>query len=284
MKILIFGALGFLGTKLRDMLLEDHEVIGLDTRRGENTHELDATNKLNVENFIMAHKPDIVINTIALTSSLDCERDPLKAYKLNYLITKNIVEACKLVNTKLIFFSSSYIFDGKKGDYNEESLPNPLNEYGKTKIMAEKEVLQFSNSLILRIDAMYGYNGKNKPNGLFNQILSGENIKLRNPSQIRQPVLIEDVVKTLFELVDKNQTGIFHVAGTNHKTIYQLFRGLESIMRKESKIIFSTKREISIKTPQNSTLNISKIQNLEIKTHSFEEGLEIIRKQISEEL
>ena len=162
MKIVIFGAGGFLGTKLMKILSKDYEVIGTDINGKEGMTKLDATNKQEIKVFLLNHKPDVVIDTIALTSSVACEKNQELAKKLNYETAKNIAEVCKLISAKMIFISSSYIFNGEKGDYKETDKANSLLEYSKTKIIAEEEVLKLDNSIVLRVDIMYGYNGKTK--------------------------------------------------------------------------------------------------------------------------
>lgn len=283
MKIAIIGVAGFLGTKLFSILSEKHVVIGTDIRKTNEMLELDATNVQQVRDFIINNNPDVVIDTVALTSSLACEKDPKLAYKLNFETAKNIADVCKETGVKMVFISSTYLFDGKKGNYSEKDEVQPINEYAKTKIMAEKEISKLKKYLILRIDIMYGYNGKGKPNGVFNQILSEKEIKIRDPNQMRQPVLVEDVVNVINELLNKNQNGIFHVAGLTRIKMIDFLKKLENIVRKESLIkISDEKPEIEIKIPKNATLDVSKMQLLGIKTHSLEDGLKVIEKQLKE--
>jgi len=171
MKIAIIGASGFLGTKLFNILSKNHEIVGTySSREKEGLELLDATDAKSVEAFIRKHTPELVIDTIALTSSFVCEKDPELCEKLNYLTAKNILRACEKVRCILVFMSSSYLFEGERGNYSEADPVVPQNEYARTKIMAEKEILHYKNAIILRVDVMYGYNGKDERNGVFNQI------------------------------------------------------------------------------------------------------------------
>ena len=77
------------------------------------------------------------------------EQDNSKAILTNKTAVSNLVEIAKKYNTKLIHFSSDYVFDGTKGNlYTEEDKPNPLNEYGKSKLAGEQEALKYNNSII----------------------------------------------------------------------------------------------------------------------------------------
>src|SRR3989344_7038530 len=143
MKIAVIGASGFLGRKCYDSLSKENEVVGTYFGKKHNyLIELDATKKEDVESFLHKYKPEVVIDTVALTSSTKCEQNPDLAESLNYLTAKNISEISKEIGAKVFFISSSYVFDGEKGNYVEEDPANPLNVYGKTKLMAEREVLK----------------------------------------------------------------------------------------------------------------------------------------------
>jgi len=283
MEIVIIGALGFLGTKLMKILPQYHEVIGADIKgTGKNKiFQLDATNKFQVKKFILNHKPNVVIDLVALTSSASCEENPLLCKKLNYETAKNIVEACKSTNCKMIFISSSYIFDGKKGNYSEFDNPSPLNEYGKYKIMAEKEISNLKEFIILRTDVMYGFNGLNENNGVFNKILSNDKITIKDPFQLRSPLFVDDVAEIIHSLLLKNANGIFHMSGPDKISMFNFLKGLEKILRKDSKIIINKELPSVVQHPENATLNISKLLKLGIKPHSFEDSLKIIKEQLS---
>jgi len=97
------------------LLSKEHEIIGTYSKnKKEGLYYLDATEKNSVKDFFTKFKPDIVIDTVALTSSVACEKDPKLCEELNYVTAKNIAEACKETNAKMVFISSSYLFDGEK--------------------------------------------------------------------------------------------------------------------------------------------------------------------------
>jgi len=279
MKILILGATGFLGKKLMTDLSKNHEVVG--TCHKENIpglYNIDALDFVGLKEFILNIKPQVIIDTIALTSSLECERNPDLAKQLNYQTASNIVSVSNLVGAKLVFISSSYVFDGSKGNYSEEDMPNPTNVYGKTKVLAEKEVLE-SNGIVLRVDIMYGYNGKNNNNGIFGKIIASNTLEERNPAQLRCPLFVDDVSSAITTLIEKNQSGIFHLCGPDKITIYDFQKKLESIIRKESIIKVINDPHAKIRPPMDTTLNLKKVNKLGIKTTNLEEGLAKLKKQ-----
>ena len=193
---------------------------------------------------------------------------------------KKATKVASPIKAKVIFISSSYVFDGKKGDYSETDPLNPENVYGIEKIKAEKKVLE-SGGLVLRVDIMYGYNSKNNPNGVFDKILSNKEIEERNPTQLRTPLFIDDVAQIIIKLIENNQSGIFNVAGPDKITIYDFQKQLEEIARKnkDSKIKIINDPNALIKPPMNTTLNTKKINSLRIYTTPLKQGLKKLKEQ-----
>ena len=95
--------------------------------------------------------PKIIINTAGLTNVESCEKFPKLANKSNITIAKNLAKVSKFLNIKLVHISTDHLFDGKKTYYNEKDQINPLNVYGKTKAIGEKEILKINeDALIIR--------------------------------------------------------------------------------------------------------------------------------------
>jgi len=277
MKILIIGT-GFLGRKLLDFFSKEHEVIGTDVHAYGKVRKLDATNKKEVKNFIFEINPEVVIDTVALTSSVACEKNPKLCKKLNYNTAKNIAEVCKIVGSKMIFISSSYVFDGKRGNYREEDKPLATNKYAETKIMAEKEVSKLKDYLILRIDMLYGIDKGRIKFGTtdFNK----EIIEVGYPNQKKKPLFIDDLPKIISLLIQKKQKGIFHVGCKEEVIMIDFIRKLSKLENSEKKIKVVDSSAWIVKSPKNPTLDTSKIINLGIRTNSLDEAIIIMNNQL----
>lgn len=282
MKITIIGASGFLGTKLFNEMSKEHEIVGAyDEKESEGISHLDALNLEEVRNFLTKHKPEVVIDTVALTSSFLCEKDPELCEKLNYTTAKNIAEVCKEIKATMIFISSSYLFNGKEGNYSEKDELTPVNQYAIQKIKAEKEISKLDKFLILRVDMLYGYNAKDKLNGILGKILSGKEFEVGNPNQIRQPLLIDDFPKIISKLIQKNEKGIINVAGADRIKTIDFLKKLESLVREDSKIKILNEEDLMVKPMKDSSLNISKLNSLGIKTSSLDEGLKKLQELLN---
>lgn len=277
MKVAIFG-IGFLGSKLMEFFSNKFEVVGADINsKNSLVKELDATNEKEVKDFLIIEKPDIVIDTIALASYFVCENNHELCKKLNYDTAKNIVGSCEKINAKMIFVSSSYVFNGEKGNYSETDATNSTNEYAKSKIRAEKKVLELKDSIVIRPEPMYGFDKER------NQIKAGTNtfeadVKNGYPDILRSPVFINDVPRIILSLIEKNQKGIFHVASRKKLKWFYFLKSLASIINAEDKVIIVDNSNWILKPPHDSTLDTSKIASLGIETTPFEIALKELRK------
>ena len=283
MKIAVFGASGFLGTKLVTQLSKYHDVVGTYFKhKGEGLYRIDAANYEEVDKFLKEQKPVLVIDTIGLTSSLECEKNPKLAEKLNFYTAKILANSCVKNNALMVFISSNYVFDGNKGNYREEDSPNSKLNYSVTKILGENEVLK-AKGIVLRVDIMYGYNGKGKPNGVFGKVLSNNIIEERNPQQLRKPIFVDDLAEIIISLANKKQKGTFHACGPDLTTMYDFLRNLEEVVRDESKMKIISDPDALVKPPMNATLSTDKLNNLGIVPNSLKYGLDEIKKQIKQD-
>ena len=106
----------------------------------------------NVEKFLKKNKITHLIHIAGLSRPMSIhEKDIIKSIDLNIIGTANIVKACKKNKVKLIYFSTSYVYPGKKGNYSEEDSLNPINNYAWSKLGGESSVKMYKNSLILRL-------------------------------------------------------------------------------------------------------------------------------------
>ena len=107
-KVLVTGANGQLGQALVSEFSDLYEVVGI-TRK-----DADITDKIKISGVISRQRPRYVLHTAAFTNVDRCEIEPEKAALVNSVAAENVALACKLVNAKLVYFSTDYVFDGTK--------------------------------------------------------------------------------------------------------------------------------------------------------------------------
>lgn len=278
MKIIILGA-GFLGTKIYTYFSRYYEVLAVD-KNPIDSHiiNIDALNTHQLKNFLYKHKPDIIINTIALSSYYYCELNKQLCMEVNYELANNIADLSNEIKAKLIFISSSYIFNGNKGNYLETDLPDSNTSYAQAKILAEKSALKYPSSLVLRIDSMFGYDQ------LSNKIRVGTNIfaskiKIAYPNLIRSPVLVDDVPVIIYKLINLNQVGIFNIASDLQLNWLECIRQLAAIEQSENQIQIVSSKDWILEPPFNTSLNTKKLKSYNCIVNSFSDSLTLLKSK-----
>lgn len=159
MKIVIVGSDGQLGTDCQNLLADNHYLIT------PTLAELDLCSKQNTLDFIIGHKPDIVINCAAYTAVDNCEKERDLCAKVNARGAEFLAISCREVESRLIHISTDYVFDGTKPvpkPYYESDETNPLSHYGRTKLEGEKAVVRHCpDYVILRTAWLYSATGAN---------------------------------------------------------------------------------------------------------------------------
>ena len=151
----------------------------------------------------------------------------------------NVIKATQRIGAQLVFYSSDYVFDGKSGPYQETDQTNPICVYGKQKLEVENLITDLLDDyLILRITIVYGQElqGKNFVTRLINSLKKKETVKVP-VDQIGSPTLVNDIAEASCKLVEQNQRGLFHVAGTDVISRYDFALTVAQVFDLDSKYI-----------------------------------------------
>ena len=144
MKIVITGGTGRFGQVLKK-IKSKHKILF------PNKNKLNILNYKKISNYLKKEKPNILIHLAGLSRPMDIHDKKIsKSIDLNIIGTANITKACFENKTKLIYFSTNYVYPGKKGNYKEQDAVLPWNNYGWSKLGAESAVQMYKNSLIIR--------------------------------------------------------------------------------------------------------------------------------------
>ncbi len=151
MKILLIGKNGQLGWELQRTLLPLGEVTALDYP------EIDLASEVSTRDWVRRVTPQVIVNAAAYTAVDQAEREPDLAMAVNGAAPGVLAEEASRLNAVLIHYSTDYVFDGTKGQpYDETDTPNPINVYGKSKLVGEQNIQQVGGDyLILRTSWVY---------------------------------------------------------------------------------------------------------------------------------
>ena len=126
--------------------------------------DLDITKAIEIREWFLKYRPDYCVNCAAYTQVDQAEKTPSPAYEVNVRGVENIARACKELGTKLIHISTDYVFDGKKSKgYFPSDIPNPINEYGRSKLEGERAIQQHLEKFFI-IRTSWLYSKKYPPN------------------------------------------------------------------------------------------------------------------------
>jgi dTDP-4-dehydrorhamnose reductase len=256
MKILLLGHKGMLGSDLLFQLSSKHDVIGLDK------DEIDIASALECKKAIEASVPDLVINAAGYTNVDGCEEAKEECHAVNAEAVKNIANACRKKNVRIIHFSTDYVFDGKATTpYKEDNESSPINVYGASKLAGERYLRDLSdNYILIRTAWLYGKNGKNFVRTILEKSETVKQLEVVD-DQIGSPTYTRDLAAAVDLLVDRNITGVFHITNRGSCSWFQFaVRILQEAGIKEVKVvpIKSSKLTRPAKRPQYSVLSMQK--------------------------
>lgn len=228
MKILITGAAGMLAADVITNLQEaKHEVIQTDiNRRLPDIDILDVSNKDKVFQKINDTEPDYVFHLAAETNVDLCEQDADHAFRINALGTENIALACREFGCRLLYISTSSVFNGDKPDsYIESDKPDPVNIYGKSKLQGEIVVQDLlSRYFIIRAGWMVGgWELDKKFVYKIVQKLEGGERELKVVSdKFGSLTFTKDFAANLMKVIETNRYGLYHMVNNGMGSRYDI--------------------------------------------------------------
>ena len=293
--ILVLGSSGFIGFHIFKELNKEFDTFGSYLKnnkvlKGYNkqTFKINILNLIKTQEIVSKINPNIIINCIAISSPSQAEKNQNLAYKINVEGTQNIVKISKEIGAKLIHFSTDNIFDGKNPInkfYTEEDIPNPINYYGKTKLLSEKECQKLPNSIILRTSLVYGNILSNQHGNFFNDVIENCRNEIKTYAYINQyrtPTSVLDISRIVKKIINGKkdlQGGIYNLAGSKSVSRYEIATTICKVYNFNINLINKTKCN-NLRMPRNLSLDSSKIMKLlKIRFISLRDGLiEIYKK------
>ena len=235
--ILVTGSNGLLGQKIVNQLKHRADIELIATSKGENRRivqdftyvSMDITSKEEVEEVMQKYKPQVVINTAAMTNVDSCEDDRDNCWNINVTAVDYLLEESIKHQSHFVQLSTDFVFDGANGPYKETDTPNPLSYYAKSKLASEELVVKsgYTNTAIARTIIVFG-TGDNLSRG--NLVLWAKGaLEKQSPinvvdDQFRAPTLADDLAKGCILIVEKNATGIFHLSGPETMSILEIVK------------------------------------------------------------
>ncbi len=290
-RILIVGANGFTGRQILETLAQEPDFLVTGTSlhpeccpqgSGYSFVVSDMTDGEALERLFDKVRPEVVINTAALSVTDYAESHRDEADAVNVEAVARLAKACEARKSRFIHLSTDFVFSGDtRRLYTEEDVPAPVNYYGKTKWESEKQVaIWCRNYAVVRVVVVYGNPLPGQHGNIVtlvaNRLRNGEAVRVVN-DQWRTPVYVDDVVQGVRKLMDYPGNGIFHICGEECLSIADIaFRVADVLGLDRSLIHPVSTEEMQEKTPRPrfSGLSIEKAKReLGYRPRTLEEGI-----------
>lgn len=295
MKILITGANGLLGQAITSVFSRESDFEIVQTSAEEKSYldygfpykTMDITSKDDVKKVVEFHEPDIIVNCAAYTNVDKCETERELSWKINVDGVKNLIIAARRVNSKIVHFSSDYIFDGKSGPYSEESVPNPISFYGREKLAAENALITSDIKFtVIRTLVLYGIGNNVKPNfalWMLDELKNNRPVNIVT-DQISNVTMIDDLAFGTLKLIEKDCTGIYNIAGADILSRYEFAMKMCEVFKLKKELVLPiTTASLNQPAPRplRSGLIILKMESeLGFKPMDSLEGLRLLKVQL----
>lgn len=223
--LIVTGLSGMIGNRFEELYGHKFEFHNLDLSVG-----VDITDAKQVAQKIESISSDVILHLAAFTdvSAAQAQEGDESglAYKVNVVGTKNIVDVAKEQNKFLIFISTDYVFDGTKNKlYTEEDRPNPIEWYGKTKLIAEEYIKEnLEHYSIIRTSSPFRSNFPQKLD-IVRKIIKGlteNNLPPMFTDNFITPTFIDDLCKVFFMFTLKRPRGVWHATGSSHLSAFEV--------------------------------------------------------------
>lgn len=225
MRVLVTGANGQLGHDVvNELIKRGHKVIATDVvdslemavdryKRHYEYYPMNIVSSVVVEDTVSKTRPEAIIHCAAWTAvdAAEEEENKQKVYNINVVGTRNIAEAAKKYDCKVLYLSTDYVFNGKGEDPwdPDDKSYAPLCYYGQTKLEGEFAISELKKFFIVRIAWVFGLNGKNFIKTMVNVGRTHDEVRVVN-DQIGTPTYTYDLSRLLVDMIETDKYGYYH--------------------------------------------------------------------------
>ncbi|MHA1362075.1 MAG: dTDP-4-dehydrorhamnose reductase [Candidatus Freyarchaeota archaeon] len=273
MKVAIIGSKGQLGSDLVKVFGSE-KVIPLAHQ------DIEVTDYGSCAKLRTLH-PDVVINTAAFHKTDECEDEPLKAFSVNAVGSKNVAQICREISAVYVYISTDYVFDGTKGKpYSEDDAVNPINTYGISKAAGEYYARFAEKHYIIRVSSLFGVAGASGKGGNFVETMiqkaeRREEIKVVD-DMVMSPTYTKDAALTIKNIIfDKLPFGVYHCSNKGYCSWYEFAKSIFRSLNLDANLkpIKAESLIQKAKRPKYSALKSEKLEKYGLGMREWREAL-----------
>ena len=264
-RAVVFGASGQLAVELvAGLKARGYAVTGL-TRA-----EVDIADGAAVESALARLDPQVVFNAAAYNQVDVAEQEPQAAFLVNGLAVRNLALGCRQVDARLVHFSTDYVFDGAaRHPYAEDDPTHPLGAYAVSKLAGELYARAYlDRALVVRTSGVFGPGGLTTARGNFVELMlrlaaGGKPIRVVE-DHVASPTFAPLLASRTIDLVERDQSGIFHVGGGTPVSWFQFARLIFAAAKVDPVLLATNEREYrtAARRPRYSALSNAKMERV----------------------
>lgn len=229
-RVLIIGASSFIGANLARYLREDYRVYGTYFTHqpkidGLISFRLPLEPKSPLLELLQLVKPDVVVYCAAMIDDALCAQDPIRALYVNADVPLFCARHLESSGGRVVFLSSSKVFNGEDGNYQEDDTPHPAGAYGNTKLQAEEMLLRHENAFILRLGTAFGIGSQHQNSALLTRILGQLWRRRQIPlikDEFRTFTGVDQICRAIGNCIDAaiSEAGLYHLSTGERESYY----------------------------------------------------------------
>lgn len=259
-RLLITGAGGLLGSNIAAIAGGDFLLTQIFSNRakGESSLSLDLSKPESRKGLVAYFKPDVVVNCAANPSVESCENRELSTYQINVELPEDLAMQAAAYGAKFIQLSSDAVYSGNSGNYNELSITSPANAYGEMKLDAEFKVLTANpESLVLRTNffGLSAESDRGLADFFLSNLMKGTPVKGFNDRFISS-IYVDSLVKSIFQLVDANATGVLNLGSSEKVSKYVFGRMVAQTFEMDEQLVIPAKADEIQSIPRGRDLSL----------------------------
>ena len=293
MIILITGSNGLLGQKIVRQL-KKRKIEFIATSKGENRNpdcddsryvSMDICSEDEIAQVFNTFLPTHIIHTAAITNVDYCELNPKDCQETNVAATEKLFNQTKKIGAHFQLLSTDFIFDGEKGNYKEDDEPNPLSVYARSKVDAERFILNdtYLNYSIVRTIIVFGVaNNLTRTNIVSwakDALSKGQEMRIID-DQFRAPTWADDLAWACIRICELEKRGVFHISGPETMSIFEIVERVAKFFGLSTKTLVRTNSSAlnqPAKRPPKTGFDLTKSRNeLGYNPKTLEETLDFI--------
>lgn len=215
-----------------------------------------------------AKRPELIIHTAAMAAIDECEVKPEISHHINFEATRRLADLAAQCHARFIFISSDVVFDGSKGQYREDDLPNPKGVYANSKLQAENYLLEhLPDVIVIRPSIFYGLTLNGRPSftqTMLRNLHQGKQVFLFT-DQYRSPLLVNNLAESIWEIADLDFKGVLHLGGPERMSRMEMGELLCDMFKLDRSLLVpiqSAQANLIAPRPLDCSLNSSRARQL----------------------